>query len=109
MSIREKLEAAWSATYDGSFDPVTGAWAMTDSDVHDHFTRLLDAEAWLEAAMMLVPEGWNVDMGFRPARNLCWAEMARSEHDPLLVGKYSGRAPTPAEALLAAIEKARTV
>lgn len=110
MSIREKLEAAFEAAfpYPGPDhylgETIDWAWDRRKT----HFTRLLDAEAWLDAAMMLVPEGWNVDMGFRPARALYWAEMARSEHDPLLAGKYSGRAPTPAEALLAAIEKART-
>lgn len=73
------------------------------------FADLLDNGGFVDAAFMLVPEGWNVDMGIRQTRALAWAELARPEHDPLLVGKYSGRAAkTPALALCAAALRARS-
>lgn len=68
--VREVLELAFFAVfgpkppseYDGrawtrnepDFSPAWEAWVKADV----RFKRMLDAEAYLDAAMMLVPEGW---------------------------------------------------
>lgn len=65
------------------------------------FGRLLDAEAYLDAAVMLVPEGWNW--------SICGSFKEASVHR-FHQGKrtaFDGEAPTPALALLAAITKAK--
>jgi len=86
--MREKLEEAWD-----SIARERGlSWATANTS---RFTRLLDAEAWLDAAMML----WNGPV-----------TISTNEPPAATVSGSSGwcYAPTPAEALLAAIEKART-
>lgn len=94
MQMREKLEEAWERAY----PDCRIAW------MRNRFTRLLDAEAWLDAEMMLVPEGWASEVTRHAdgrGEAMMWPETpARTAW---------GTAPTPAEALLAAIEKARTV
>jgi len=84
----------------------TGGWL----ERYDPFERMLCAGAYIDAAMMLLPEGWNADAGFRPAKSLFWFRLARPEHDPLLVGdKYCGRSCVPALALVAASLRARSL
>jgi hypothetical protein len=102
MSIREKLEAAWREANPTPLDPKSPereVWFRTLV----HFTRLLDAEAWLEAAMMLYEPGQEL--------MLSWSRMSvdmGGNNWKASVDKHRASAPTPAEALLAAIEKART-
>ncbi len=66
------------------------------------FYRLLDAEAYLDAAMLMVPEGWHIEgfkqgCGATPVRIVvhCWYDIER------------GSAKTPALALCAASLRAR--
>jgi len=69
-NVREVLEGAFDAIYGEEppsgfnpkafgqgkpfFSPAWDKWIEANS----RFTTLLDAEAYLDAAMMLVPEGW---------------------------------------------------
>jgi len=53
--MREKLEEAWERAYPKD---VCG-WSPAPFSLRLHFTRLLDAEAWLDAAVLLVPEGYD--------------------------------------------------
>jgi len=96
--IRDSFEAAWEAIY--GKDPLW--W---DPALRFRFNRMLDAEAYLDAAVMLVPEGWEwcVDNwdGPPPTRWCAW-------------GQFPNKGPgddhyaeTPALALLAAIVKAK--
>lgn len=59
---REVLEAAWLLIHHGGYAPENERDTCRKCD---RFTRLLDAEAYLDAAVMLVPEGmtWSVDEG----------------------------------------------
>jgi len=95
--MREKLEAAWNEAHNNEKAP----WeALVHAPGIDRFIRLLDAEAWLDAAMMLVPEGreWTLQSHGGPGPMAFVAHCVRFQ-----------LGDTPAEALLAAIEKARTV
>jgi len=98
MQMREKLAAAYDA-----YIP------LRDDGHTQRFIRLLDAEAWLDAAMMLVSEGWSVSIGEMRGIN-CWRGWLNDHNTPdgKAVRHVDAEAPTPAEALLAAIEKART-
>jgi hypothetical protein len=99
--MRERLEAAWNVAHNNEKAP----WhVMVNAPGIIRFLRLLDAEAWLDAAVMLLPANtlWAVvDMEDGPIARVCW---------PVANGGYLGgyieaTAPTPAEALLAAIER----
>jgi hypothetical protein len=122
MSIREKLEAAFEAVFpmpkpirvarqangepwfgDG-LGPYTEEYKAWDRR-KTRFTRLLDAEAWLDAAMMLLPEGWT---GLIPVCGGKDEEAWLWPKDGTMNKGHRCTADTPAEALLAAIEKART-
>lgn len=102
MSIREKLEAAWACTH-GERPCLVGLELHDWLTAHRPFERLLDAEAWLDAAMMLVPEGWD------------WARWSKGtmvltrphDDEKFFAHTIEEAGDTPAEALLAAIEKAR--
>jgi len=99
--MREKLEAAWNeAPFLDEHD--YAAW----EHAYARFTRLLDAEAWLDAAMMLRLPGHRIKMTICEDRRTA-ADMWVHGPDPDPVGP-SPLYDTPAEALLAAIEKART-
>ncbi len=100
QSMREKLKAAWLTSHPY---PEIG-------NAIDRFERLLDAEAWLDAAMILWPKTEKLrQMNFSGP---CADD--RKWHLNIHGGKEGelhlvGRGTTPAEALLAAIEKARTM
>lgn len=88
--MREKLEAAWDAYMPPEVSRYT-------------YDRLLDIgtpEAFLAAAMMLVPEGW------------AWKVWSHGYAELWTLGGKKSEANAsgdgPAEALLAAIEKVRT-
>ncbi len=106
-TMREKLEAAWDtiARERGL------SWASSNAS---RFTRLLDAEAWLDAAMMLVPEGAGLKLDrywIASVDGAVWSAHIFTggiPSNPARVYEWHD-APSPAEALLAAIEKARTV
>lgn len=74
------------------------------------FMGLLDAAAYLDAAMMLVPEGWHIEIkGPRkylnipsPVPNYWSANVETWSHE----GQKMGWGPTPALALCAAIARA---
>jgi hypothetical protein len=68
--------------------------------------------------MMLVPEGWSVRLCIHPAGNedapvtyaeLYLLDMEDRTPNRAMLKCFEAQAPTPAEALLAAIEKARMV
>lgn len=112
---REMLLLAWNATLGASDKPEwwdlrDGIEVLVPHSLHEiwrSFEAKLDAEAYLDAAMMLMPEGWNAQIGLLPARSRYWVELAKPEHDPLLVGKYFGRTnSTLALALVAAVLRA---
>lgn len=103
--MRDKLEAAWEVVWpDIRFRPDAESLA-------NRFRRLLDAEAWLDAVVMLVPEGacwtvaryWCDDLPLEPARYFAdvgdLTALSAGE-DGLIVEAIEA---TPAEALLSAI------
>lgn len=92
---RQALEEAWEHLCQTSLSfrryacttiPGGDGWTMTG-----RFCRFLDAEAWTDAAMMLVPEG----------KGFCIMGNAAK------VGKHVGVGETPALALAQACLKAR--
>lgn len=101
---REVLEALWRDLHDGK-DAQWCEWYASDGKNHDarYFRAMLDAGAYLDAAMLLVPEGhqlgimqehpdqWRAGMG-------SWG-FDRADH--------TGEGSTPALALCAAIDAAR--
>jgi len=95
--IRERLEAAFAAAFPEP-EELHKRWAFRAKETR--FTRLLDAEAYLDAAIMLLPsEEW----GFQIMPLFCvLRHPKRQELDVEAHGK------TAVEALLSAIEKART-
>jgi len=104
--LEEMAEAKWGPTYRDA--------VIRDSKLFDLFARfddLLDAKAYLEAAVMLVPEGWEYAIGTGRAQHMTengrkpWAWVARSENFELPQSFHM--AATPALALLAAIMKAK--
>ena len=59
-NVREVLEAAWNAVHGDEKAP----WEDLAYAPHRiRFRRLLDVEAYTEAAFMLVPEGWSWSIG----------------------------------------------
>jgi hypothetical protein len=108
MSIREKLEAAFEAAFPFGTHRQRGQTGAQSDRQRDKFRRLLDAEAWLDAAMMLVPEGWIVDRLQQSAHSHAWCvRLTQANGGNVAIASVQGFASTPAEALLAAIEKAR--
>lgn len=114
-AIRKACEEAWDiiARERGL------SWATANAS---RFTRLLDAEAWLDAAMMLLPEGWRVNSmgeygnGMGDLTGQCYASINPRDlsHLPYTYEAHVATVrradgPTIEDALLAAIEKARTV
>lgn len=103
--MRDKLEAAFKEQYALTLEPRD--WDALGWPKADRFRRLLDAEAWLDAAMLLVPEGaWfllkNV-MGPQPScRDLFVADVLfeGGKDRPI---RLTTPHDTPAEALLSAI------
>jgi hypothetical protein len=66
--------------------------------------RRLNAEAHLDAAMMLVPDGWQWDLS--GGHGVCGADIGTGVVDEWDAGQYgAGIAATPALALCAAIAK----
>jgi len=59
-NVRSVLVSAWNAIY-----PIESmAWdGPINSDHRDRFKQLLLAEAYTEAALMLVPKGWSWSIG----------------------------------------------
>jgi len=119
--MREKLEAAWReycpapdparVPFDASGKPWPGdgrgpytdefkAWSKSGTRFH----RLIDAEAWLDAAMMLTPKDWHMDL--RGVNSGWWCRINPTADGT--TGEWDAYCSTSAEALLAAIEKART-
>lgn len=100
------LEIAWEA--------IAPTWHIEKSrDLAGEFTHKLEAHAYLDAALMLLPEGmgWFIGWGqSRPdelmagARLLRHAEFAGFEVNNDVIAEGEGR--TPALALLAAIMRA---
>lgn len=103
---REVLEALWARLHDGK-DAYWCEWYASDGKNHEarYFLKKLDAEAYVDAALMLVPEGWSWQVSANP--NISYATIV----DPAMVdeldtGKmFSGCGPTPALALAAAIQR----
>ena len=100
---RAMLEEAW-ANFMARPEPGNSG-RYTWLSLHERFTSLLDAEAYLDAAMMLAPEGWewcidNWD-GPSPTRCCAWGQFPNKGPGD------NHYAETPALALLAAIMKAK--
>jgi len=103
--MREKLEAAWNDAHNHEKAP----WeTLAYAEGVTRFTHLLDAEAWLDAAMMLLDGEtfWCVGHdGEGPDPSQFKATIGKAVED--WIDWYHAVAPTPAAALLSAIEKAR--
>lgn len=67
-----------------------------------HFQRSLNAEAYIDAALMLLPEGLSARLYIHPDEAHC--DVYRGHPGAVLLGEAE-RASTPALALLAAILK----
>lgn len=103
-----ELDALIHCAHDPGYRIVRWATIAFVSGNGGHATNPINYSGSLDAAMTLVPEGWNGNLGFIPTRPRYWVELARPEHDPLLVGKYSGRSNhSAALALCAAAFRAR--
>lgn len=98
---RELLEKVWQELHFLGGDP-EGEW--DSCRLCQRFHNMLDAEAYLSAAEMLVPEGWHewhVGRTWKTGEGQCYALDPVTMHQPVFVF-----AATPALALLAAILKA---
>lgn len=112
QDLIEKLEKADKPTvqlFNGCFNALFGE----PRDVPEwkepwfRFSRLVDAEAWTDAALTLVPEGlfWHVACGkVRPDEPLGGAQVVVPNSDEVI---GEGEAITPALALCIAALKAR--
>lgn len=89
-----------------AYDHCPHAWK--GGNVLARFESLLDAKAYLDAALMLMPDGtghdpyWMLKAANPNNAKGCRAEIWVKDHGT----PFRGRAPTPALALLAAILKA---
>jgi len=102
MSIREKLEAAWLTAHGQKANESLWFDKHGQRLAAGRFTRLLDAEAWLDAIHML-DDTWEDMEVHRPIEDYdLWSVY-------LSPGRRGGEGASYEEALLAAIEKARTV
>ena len=112
-AMREKLEEAWLPLHPKPELPYEAtreqhhAWLEASTaywQKRDRWLALLNAEAWLDAAMMLYEPGHEF--------MLSWSRMSvdmGGNNWKASVNRQRAAGTTPAEALLAAIEKARTV
>lgn len=58
--VRDLLETAWNTIHDHQVAP----WRkLAVANGVERFRRFLDAEAYTDAALMLVPEGWSWSIG----------------------------------------------
>lgn len=122
--IRQALEEAFVTIFgpepDSEYDG--RAWKRNEPDFsptwtayinkRTRFHRFLDAEAWTDAAMCLVPEGWGWNVSQPNAKAI--ASGLLKEHTPVRGEVENGfeqrfivAAETPAHALLAACLKAK--
>lgn len=99
---RALLEEAWLAIHHGGYPPENSQDTCRKCD---QFTRFLDAEAYTDAALILVPEGgqWAFDSHHNIARVFVYFDGPQGP----AWDEFSGEANTPALALLAAICRAR--
>ena len=99
---REVIEALW-VTVKGE-PPVAGDW-QTGADF-DQFTAMLDAGAYFDAALMLVPEGWAYILDTTGL----FSSVSLWNGQHCVIGEYfdgvSIKRSTPALAICAAIEAA---
>jgi len=92
---RELFEQAWLAVFIRTGGDLNIAnWPASLKERWDRFSALLDAGAYLDAAMTLVPEGWS-----RRTENWNGVESAKLQRGATVV---SSEAATPALALTAA-------
>jgi len=95
---RGLLELAWNAVHDHQKAP----WQkLAVGDGMERFRRFLEAEAYFDAAMMLVPEGWRYGIMGRAG----YVECGIGPEEECAV--FTGRSETPALALAAASLKAK--
>jgi len=99
--VRDVLELAFFDIYGREPDKVHIPQWNQWRDREISFHRFLDAEAYLDAAMMLVPEGWRYGIMGRAGYTECG--IGPEEKDAV----YTGRSETPALALAAASLKAK--
>ena len=104
-----KLEAATEpdrSLFEEAYEAAWGRPCWDDGERGERFQRFLDAEAWTDAALSLVPEGcgWAVDAGIYGAS---WCDVETTDGD-YVTGTYDcPGAATPALALVIAALKAR--
>ncbi len=103
---REALEEVWLAIHHGGYPP-----EREDDTCRkcDRFRRFLDAEAWTDAALMLIPDNWTAwEMRSHAARSHFSADLSRlSECDAGQEDWAHGRGRHPALALAEAALRAK--
>ena len=103
--VREVLEAAYNRIF--CRDTLAG-FICEPCDRLNRFTRFLDAEAYTDAALMLVPEGWSWSLG--EMRGVSQYRAWFSDHntpDGLAIRHADADALHPALAIAAAALRAK--
>lgn len=116
---RELLEEAFLVVF-GPIPPSEydgRAWKRNEPDFspawtaytkrRTRFNRMLDAEAYLEAAMLLAPEAWECAIYWNISPFEPEAQLENEQRRTRWLEPVTGRAKTPALALLAAILRAK--
>lgn len=99
-----KPDRIWITDNTGSWTPEYADWQFR----HHRFWNLLDAEAWIDAAMTLVPEGWHLhSLGKSKFMRVPWLAMLVEADDGAPYSGPQGNALSPALALCAASLRAR--
>jgi hypothetical protein len=116
---RRVLASLWNARFSSVgqaelWDRIAGVDCCVSRETHEKwkpFIRYIYAEAYLDAAMMLVPDGAHQIVGGVRFSVECWAERGSCVHPPhvrataWVPGAERTYAATPALALCAAIAK----
>jgi len=82
----------------------TADWPNETKSMVERFNRFLNAEAYLDAAMMLVPEGWTAEVRRYPGQHEGNATLSEWETGRTV---SENRSPHPAIALATAALKAK--
>lgn len=99
--VREMLEAAFAQMY--GLTLAARDWDALNWAPANRFRRFLDAEAYTDAALMLVPEGWR----FRLMSSDFEGFLAEVWNDGVDDCEFADRGPIPALAIAQAAIKAR--
>jgi hypothetical protein len=99
---RRLLSEAYREIFGGPECITIDRWPGYQSPRWDAFHKKLEAEAFLDAAMTLVPEGWFLNGVYENGEGKTYATLRKCN-----VGDVHGSATTPALALCAAALRAR--